>query len=110
MIKLMKNKKIKVLKKVKIKDDCWNKPGFGYLNPGTIIEVIGKPTEISDVAFKVIEGSGKITHRHINEEVIRDIKKGSIGFFFLEGHNTNHPYDYGTLSDKFFEDQQETKN
>ena len=104
MIKLMKNKKIKVLKKVKIKDNCWNMPGGGYLNPGTIVEVTSGPTRISDVPFKVIQGSGQITHRNISGETVRDIKEGSMGFFFSEGHDTVSPYDYGTLDKNFFEE------
>lgn len=104
MIKLTKNKKIKILKKVRIKDNCWDMPGGGYLNPGTVVEVTSGPTRISDVPFKVIEGSGKITHRHVNGETVRDIKNGSAGFFFSQGHHTVSPYDYGTLDNSFFEE------
>ena len=102
MIKLMKNKKIKVLKKVKIKDNCWDMPGGGYLNPGTLVEVTSGPTRISDVPFKVIEGSGEITHRNVTGETIRDIKAGSAGFFFSQGHITRSPYDYGFLDPSYY--------
>lgn len=104
MIKLRMNIQLQVLKKVKIKDNDWNRPGGGYLNPGTTVQVTSGPTSTSDVPFKVVEGSGKITHRNHDGEITRDIKSGSKGFFFLQGHETVSPYDYGTLDTKFFEE------
>lgn len=104
MIKLSMNKKLKVLKKVRIKDNCWDMPGGGYLNPGTVVQITSGPTRISDVPFKVIEGSGKITHRNFDGELTREIKAGSHGFFFSEGHATVSPYDYGTLDHDFFKE------
>ena len=104
MIRLSKNKKLKTLKTVRIKDNCWNMPGGGYLNSGTIVQVTGGPTSISDVPFKVIEGTGEITHRNYTGDITRKIEAGSKGFFFSEGHNTQAPYDYGTLDTNFFEE------
>jgi len=104
MIKLRKNIQLQVLKKVNIKDNCWNMPGGGYLNPGTIVRVVSGPTSISDVPFEVIEGSGKITHRNPDSEITRDIKPGSKGFFFSQAHKTVAPYDYGKLDPSYFEE------
>lgn len=103
MIKLKKNLQLQVLKKVRIKDNCWDMPGGGYLNPGTVVEVTSGPTRISDVPFKVIQGSGEITHRRRDGESTRNIEAGSNGFFFSQGHHTVSPYDYGTLDSQFFE-------
>jgi len=104
MIKLSMNKKIKILKKVRIKDNDWNRPGGGYLNPGSIVQITSGPTRISDVPFKVIEGSGEITHRGPIKDITKEIKSGSTGFFFSQGHVTVSPYDYGTLDNNFFEE------
>jgi len=104
MIKLEYNKKLKVLKKVKIKDNCWNMPGVGYLNPGSIVQVNSSPTRISDVPFIVLEGTGQITHRSPSGETKKPIESGSKGFFFLQGHKTVCPYDYGTLEKEFFQE------
>ncbi len=104
MVKLKMNIQLQVLKKVRIKDNCWNMPGGGYLNPGAIIQVVSGPTRISDVPFKVIKGSGEITHRHVTGETIKPIESGSKGFFFSQGHETVAPYDYGTLDTEFFEE------
>ncbi len=104
MIKLKMNIQLQVLKKVRIKDNCWNMPGGGYLNPGTIVQVISGPTRISDVPFKVIKGSGKVTHRNHDGEITRDIESGSKGFFFSQGHKTVAPYDYGELDPSYFEE------
>ena len=102
MIKLKKNLQLQVLKKVRIKDNCWNMPGPGHLDPGTIVEVTSGPTRISDVPFKVVKGSGEIIHRHVHGETKKPIKDGSEGFFFSQGHNTVAPYDYGQLDSSFF--------
>ncbi len=104
MIQLEYNKKIKVRKKVNIKDNCWNMPGSGYLNPGTVVQVTSGPTRISDVPFKVIKGSGEITHRNLDSETTRNITDGSHGFFFYQGHKTQSPYDFGTLDTEYFEE------
>jgi hypothetical protein len=103
MIKLNKNMKLKVLKKVRIKDNSWSMPGPGYLNPGTIVQVTSGPTRISDVPFKVLEGSGEITYRSVMKETTKPIQAGSDGFFFSQGHKTVAPYDYGHLDNIFFE-------
>jgi hypothetical protein len=102
-IKLKKGLKLKVLKKVKIKDNDYNRPGPGYLNPGTLVEIVSSPTRLSDVPFKVLSGSGEYLSRGIMENVTYPINTGSSGFFFREGHKTNAPYDYGTLDSQFFE-------
>lgn len=103
MIKLSKNMKLKVLKTVRIKDNSWNMPGPGYLNPGTVVQITSGPTRISDVPFKVIEGSGEITYRSVMKETTKPIQSGSSGFFFSQGHKTVAPYDYGHLDSIFFE-------
>lgn len=95
--------KLLIKNKVKIKDNDYNRPGPGYLNPGTLIEVISSPTEISDVPFKVISGSGEYTSRGTFEDKTYQIKSGSSGFFFVQGHKTAAPYDWGTLDPSFFE-------
>ena len=77
-------------------------PGPGHLDPGTIVEVTGGPTRISDVPFKVISGSGEYTSRGIFEDKTYKIKNGSSGFFFSQGHTTVAPYDYGQLDSSFF--------
>ena len=102
-IKLRKNLKLKVLKQVRIKDNCWNMPGPGYLNPQTVIEITSGPTSISDVPFKVVSGSGQITHRTRTNDITREIKSGSDGFFFSQGHKTAAPYDFGTLDSTLFQ-------
>jgi hypothetical protein len=104
MISLTKNLKVQVIQKVKIKDNNWNRPGGGYLNPGTTVQVTSGPTRISDVPFKVLEGSGEITHRGLDADVTKEIKNGSTGFFFSQGHNTTSPYDYGTLDTQYFKE------
>lgn len=78
-------------------------PGSGYLNPGTIVEITSGPTRISDVPFKVIEGSGEITHRNHTGETKEEIKAGSAGFFFCQGHHTVCPYDYGSVDSSFYQ-------
>tara|TARA_Y100000592_G_C5475349_1_gene321964 strand:- start:2470 stop:2799 length:330 start_codon:yes stop_codon:yes gene_type:complete len=104
MIRLSKNKKIKTLKKVIIKDRCYNMPGLGYLNAGAILEVTNGPTRLSDVPFKVIQGSGSITHRSpYSKETKKVVQPGSGSYFFSQGHTTNAPYDFGTLSTEYFE-------
>ena len=103
MIKLSKNLKLKVLQKVRIKDNDYNRPGPGYLNPGTIIQINSSPTRLADVPFEVIQGSGKYTSRGLYEDREYIIKNGSSGFFFSQGHHTKSPYDWGTLSIEYYE-------
>lgn len=102
-IKLNKNMKLMIKNKVAIKDDDWSMPGGGYLDAGTIVVVDGSPTHISDVRFKVISGSGEITHRLPTKDITRDIKPGNNGFFFSQGHETFAPYDWGVLDTNYFE-------
>ena len=104
MIKLEYNKKLRVLKKVKVIDNCWNMPGIGYLEPGTLVQVNSGPTRLSDVPFTVLQGTGEITHRTDTGTIKESIKPGSKGFFFSQGHKTACPYDYGTLDIEFFEE------
>jgi hypothetical protein len=95
--------KLKVKKKVKIKDNDYNRPGPGYLNPNALLEVTSSPTRLSDVPFKVIKGSGEYTSRGIFEDKTYKIKDGSSGFFFMQGHTTVAPYDWGNLDTEYFE-------
>ena len=81
-------------------------PGGGYLNPGAVVEITSGPTKISDVPFKVIKGSGEITHRNPTGETVKEIKDGSVGYFFSQGHYTVSPYDYGTLDTQYFKEIQ----
>jgi hypothetical protein len=104
MIQLKKSKQLKVLKKVKIKDDDWNRPGGGYLNPGSVVIITSGPTRISDVPFKVLSGSGEVTHRNPTGETVRQIVPGPGRFFFSQGHETRSPYDFGTLDTEYFEE------
>ena len=104
MIQLSSSKKLKVLKKVRIKDNSWNMPGGSHLEPGTLVQVSAGPTRISDVPFIILEGVGQITHRHVNGETTRPIKNASNGFFFSQGHKTSSPYDFGTLDTECFEE------
>lgn len=102
-IKLRMGLKLKVLQKVRIKDNDYNRPGPGYLDPGTTLEIISSPTRLSDVPFKVIQGSGKYTSRGLYEDREYSIKNGSDGFFFSQGHTTKAPYDWGTLDTQYYE-------
>ena len=102
MIKLKKGLKLTTLQKVKIKDDDWNRPGGGYLNPGSVVIVTSGPTRISDVPFKVLSGSGEVTHRNLTGEALVQIAPGPGRFFFSQGHETRSPYDFGTLDAKLF--------
>lgn len=95
--------KLRVKNKVKIIDSDYNRPGPGYLNPGTLIQVTSSPTRLSDVPFKVISGSGEYTSRGIFEDKTYEIKDGSSGFFFSQGHTTVAPYDWGKLDTEYFE-------
>lgn len=104
MIKLSINKKIMITNKVQIIDDCWNMPGSGYLNSGTIVQVSNSPTHLSDVRFKVIEGSGEITHRTLTKNITKDIKIGAQNLFFAQGHYTSSPYDWGFLDTNYFKE------
>ena len=101
-IKLKMGLKLKVLQKVKIKDNDYNRLGPGYLDPGTTVQIISSPTRLADVPFKVIKGSGKYTSRGLYGDREYNIKDGSSGFFFSQGHNTEAPYDWGTLDSAFF--------
>lgn len=102
MIPVKKSLQLKVLKKVIVKDKDWNMPGTGTLNPGTILTVDGTPTNISDVSFKVDSGSGTLTTRTHTEDITSQIVPGT-SLFFLQGHNTSHPYDFGTLDPEYFQ-------
>tara|TARA_Y100000592_G_C5469435_1_gene318557 strand:- start:2025 stop:2381 length:357 start_codon:yes stop_codon:yes gene_type:complete len=101
--------RFKVVKPVLIKDNCWNEPSVGTLEEGTVVEVTGGPSEISDVPFKVIEGGGTINRRKRDwrgwpTEELQGItpQKNYDGFFFSQGHETECPYDYGTLCSTFY--------
>lgn len=102
MIPVKEFLQLKVLKKVFVKDKNWNMPGSGTLNPGTILTVDGTPTRISDVSFRVISGSGIITKRTPTRDITSQIVPGT-SLFFSEGHNTSHPYDFGTLDPEYFQ-------
>lgn len=95
--------KLRVKKKVKIKDSDYNRPGPGYLNSGTLVEVTSSPTRLSDLPFKVIKGSGEYISRGIFEDKTYQIEDGSSGFFFMQGHTTVAPYDWGKLDAEYFE-------
>lgn len=97
------NMKLKVKKKVKIIDNDYNRPGPGYLNLESVVQITSGPTRLSDLPFKVLSGSGEYLSRGIMEDKVCKIKDGSSGFFFLQGHKTKSPYDYGTLDTEFFE-------
>lgn len=101
-IKLKMGLKLKVLQKVRIKDNNYNMPGPGYLYPGTTVQITSSPTRLADVPFKVIEGSGKYTSRGLYKDRQCTIQNGSAGFFFSQGHNTKAPYDWGTLDSTFY--------
>ena len=102
-IKLKKGLKLKVLQKVRIKDSNYNSPGSGYLDPGTIVQIISSPTRLADVPFEVIEGSGKCVTRGFHQDREYNIKNGSRDFFFSQGHKTVAPYDWGTLDPQYYE-------
>lgn len=109
-IKLKKGLKLKVKQTVYIKDNCYNEPSVGTLNPNTVLEVTGGPTRLSDVPFKVLEGGGSINRRMRDYrgwpiEKLQNItpQENYRGFFFTQGHQTQAPYDFGTLSTEFFE-------
>jgi len=95
--------KLLIKNKVKIIDSDYNRPGPGYLNPGTLIQVTSSPTRLADLPFKVISGSGEYLSRGLLEDKTYQIKDGSSGFFFRQGHKTVAPYDWGTLDSFFFE-------
>ena len=98
MIKLKKGLKVTTLQKVKIKDDDWNRPGGGYLNPGSVVIITSGPTRISDVPFKVLSGSGEVTHRNPTGETLVQIAPGPGRFFgikpILRGR-IGHPRELG---------------
>jgi hypothetical protein len=102
-IKLKMGLKLKVLQKVRIKDNDYNRPGLGYLDPGTTLEIISSPTRLADVPFKIIQGSGKYTSRGLCQDREYNIKDASGGFFFSQGHTTKAPYDWGTLDAQYYE-------
>lgn len=97
------NMRLKVKKKVKIKDSSYSMPGPGHLNEGTIIQITSGPTRLSDLPFKVLSGSGEYLSRGVMQDRTCKIKDGSWGFFFVEGHNTVCPYDWGKLDTEYFE-------
>lgn len=103
MITPQLNMKLRVKKKVKIIDNSYNMPGPGHLNEGTIVQVSSRPTSLSDVPFKVIQGSGEYTSRGMTKNTTRTISNGSSGLFFLQGHTTVAPYDWGKLDTEYFE-------
>lgn len=78
-------------------------PGGGFLNPGTVILISGSPTSISDVPFKIIKGSGQITHRTRTKDIITEVTLNSSEYFLSQGHKTCAPYDFGTLDPEYFE-------
>lgn len=109
-IQLKKGLKLKVKQTVYIKDNCYNEPSVGTLNPTTLLEVTGGPTRLSDVPFKVLKGGGSINRRMRDYrgwpiEKIQDItpEENYRGFFFTQGHTTRSPYDFGYLSTEYFE-------
>lgn len=107
-IRLTKGLKLKVKQTVWIKDNCYNMPSVGQLYEGTVVQVTGGPTSLSDVPFKVIDGSGGINYRIVDShrgeiEKPSKITSGEKGFFFTQGHDTCAPYDYGHLSPEFYE-------
>lgn len=107
-IRLKKGLKLKVKQTVYIKDNCYNEPSVGTLNPNTILEVTGRPTRLSDVPFKVLKGGGTINRRKRDyrgwpTEELQNITENQSGFFFTQGHETQAPYDFGTLSTQYFE-------
>ncbi len=109
-IKLKKGLKLKVKQTVYIKDNCYNEPSVGTLDPDTVLEVTGGPTRISDVPFKILKGGGSINRRKKDwrgwpVEEMQDItpEKNYRGFFFTQGHNTSSPYDFGSLSTDYYE-------
>lgn len=105
MIQLKKGLKLRVLKKVKIKDDDYNRPGPGHLNPGSVVIVSSGPTSRSDVPFKLLEGSGKYLSRGLIEDKEYSILPEPSGrFFFTQGHSTTSPCDFGTLSNEYYEE------
>jgi hypothetical protein len=108
-IQLKKGLKLRVLKKVKIKDNDYSRPGPGYLNPGSVVYVSSSPTKISDVPFKVLAGSGEYLSRGLTEDKKYPIHPDPSGcsyqtFFFTEGHSTSSPCDFGTLSNEYYEE------
>jgi hypothetical protein len=103
LIKLSKNLKLKVLKKVKVKDDDYSRPGPGHLDPGSIVQISGSPTRHSDVPFKLLSGTGEYLCRGLYEDKVYPIHGSSNRFFFMQGHETSSPYDWGTLSNDYFE-------
>lgn len=78
-------------------------PGPGYLNPGTIVQIKGSPTDLSNIRFQVLSGSGEITYRLPDRNLTREITPGSSGFFFCQGHKVEAPYDWGTLDTNYFQ-------
>ena len=106
-IKLTKGLKLKTKTTVYIKNQSYNNPSPGTLSSGTIVEVSGSPTRLSDVPFKVLTGTGKLHLSKITstgeEQIEKQICSGDSGFFFAQGHDTSAPYDYGTVHSSLFE-------
>jgi hypothetical protein len=107
-IKLSKGLKLRVLKKVKIKDNDYNRPGPGHLDPGSILFVSSSPTRLSDVPFKLLQGSGEYLSRGLTQDKLYPILPDPSGssyqsFFFAQTHSTKSPYDWGTVSSEYYE-------
>lgn len=95
---------LRVIKKVIIKDQDYNRPGPGHLNPGSVVKITSPPTSISDLQFTVLDGTGECLRRRLrSEDTIRTISGPGGCYFFWEGHETKAPYDWGTLDPEFFE-------
>lgn len=109
-IQLRKDLKLRVKQTVYIKDNCYNEPSVGTLDPNTVVKVTGGPSRLSDVPFKVLNGGGSINRRMRDYrgwpiEKIQNItpQENYHGFFFTQGHTTQSPYDFGCLSTEYFE-------
>ena len=103
MIELEHNLYLKTTKKVRCKDQNWNMPGEVILEPNTIVKIYGGPTRLSDVPFRIVEGKASWWPRSPSNlnSTKKEINSGN--FFFLEGHHTRCPYDFGLLDSDLFE-------
>ena len=107
MIRLKKGLTLKVKRPVRIINKSYNMPSNGNLKKGTVIQIVGSPTRLSDVPFKVITGGGSINIRSLDhggseKQTFKEIIAGD-SYFFNEGHTTVAPYDFGSLSPEYFE-------
>ncbi len=103
MIKLKEGLYLKALKDVRCKDRNWSMPGKVILKKGSIVKTYTGPTSLSDVPFEIVVGKAswwQRTPRLISPEE-RIVTSGD--FFFSQGHETSHPYDFGSLSSDLFE-------